>query len=177
MTMTPDDTEQALLAAIARHDEASRLVYADWLEGRGDAARAEFLRLQQVLVGPAPLDDAGRALFKRRTDRLRALADTLDVAWRRQVARPLVENCDAHFDFACPMEWGQLAATKDPNVRACNLCEEPVYYCTSIGEARAHAVQKRCVAIDITVERRPHDLVQIKTRGRLVVTPRVRTDE
>jgi uncharacterized protein (TIGR02996 family) len=166
------NTEKELLASIARHDEAARLVYADWLEGQGEAARAEFLRLQQVLVGPAPLDDAGKALFKRRTDRLRVLADTIDIEWRREVARPLVENCDAHFDFACPMEWGQLAPTDDPNVRACNLCEEPVYYCNSIADARTHAWQKRCVAIDVTVERAPNDLVQIKTRGRLVVPRR-----
>ena len=169
-----DDHETALLRAIARnHDEASRLVYADWLEGQGDATRAEFLRLQQALVGPAPADDAGRAKFKRRSDRLRALAETIDPAWRALVARPLVENCDAHFDFACPMEWGQLTATADPNVRACNLCEEPVYYCTTIADARKHAAVNRCVAIDITVERRPNDLVQIKTRGTITMRPRV----
>lgn len=173
-----NDTEQTLLAAIAqKHDEASRLVYADWLEGQGDVARAEFLRLQQVLVGPSPADDAGRALFKRRSDRLRALAETIDPAWRAAVARPLVENCDAHFDFACPMEWGQLGATADPNVRACNLCEEPVYYCTSIAEARRHAFQKRCVAIDIIVERSPNDLVRMQTRGRMVITPRTVSDD
>jgi uncharacterized protein (TIGR02996 family) len=162
-------TEAEFLAAIVRKDEASRLVYADWLEGQGDTARAEFLRLQQALVGPAPEDDAGRARFKRRTDRLRVLAETLDPAWRAQVARPLVENCDAHFDFACPMEWGELAPTEDPNVRSCSLCEEPVYYCTTLGEARVHARQKRCVAVDITVQRSPHDLIELRTRGRMVL--------
>ena len=166
------NTEDELLAAIANKDEASRLVYADWLEGQGDTTRAEFLRLQQVLVGPPPADDAGKALFKRRSDRLRAIADTLDPEWRVRVARPLVENCDAHFDFACPMEWGQLAPTSDPNVRACNLCEEPVYYCNSIADARQHAWQNRCVAVDITVERKPNDLVQVKMRGRMVVPRR-----
>lgn len=165
------DPEETLLAAIARHDEASRLVYADWLEGQGDATRAEFLRLQQLLVGPAPLDDAGRALFKRRSDRLRVLAEAVDPAWRVKVARPLVENCDAHFDFACPMEWGELAETSDPDVRACTLCEQPVYYCTSITDARRHAAQRHCVALDITVERAPGDLVQLKTRGTMIRIP------
>jgi uncharacterized protein (TIGR02996 family) len=166
-------TEAELLEAIA-HDDVARLVYADWLEGQGDTARAEFLRLQQVLVGPAPPDDAGRALFKRRTDRLRVLAETLDPGWRAQVARPLVENCDAHFDFACPMEWGELVPTEDPNVRSCKLCEEPVYYCTTLSEARGHARQKRCVAVDITVQRSPYDLIQISKRGRMVLK---RTDD
>ena len=171
------ETEQTLLAQIAQnHDEASRLVYADWLEGQGDAARAEFLRLQQVLVSPSPADDASRALFKRRSDRLRALAETIDPAWRAAVGRPLVENCDAHFDFACPMEWGQLAETDDPKVRMCNLCDEPVHYCTSIAEARKHAVQKRCVAVDITVERKPNDLVQMQIRGRMMIKPRITKD-
>ena len=167
-----DDAEHTLLRAIAQHDEASRLVYADWLESNGRVAHAEFVRLQQALVGPPPADDAGRALFKRRTERLRALAETLDPAWRQQVARPLVENCDAHFDFACPMEWGQLTPTADAKVRACKLCEEPVYYCTSIADARTHAFQNRCVAIDVTVERKPNDLVRVQTRGKMVVTPR-----
>ncbi|MBA3504129.1 MAG: TIGR02996 domain-containing protein [Myxococcota bacterium] len=172
-----DDAEASLLRAIAGHDEASRLVYADWLESNGRVAHAEFVRLQQALVGPAPTDDAGRARFKRRSDRLRALAETLDPAWRVAVARPLVENCDAHFDFACPMEWGQLTETRDAAVRACKLCEEPVYYCTSIMEARTHAFQNRCVAVDITVERQPNDLVRIQKRGRMIVTPRVTDDD
>lgn len=166
--MTDAETEQMLLDAIARHDEASRLVYADWLEACGDTARAEFLRLQQQLVGPVPVDVAGRKEWKRKTDQLRDLAEAIDPAWRRLVARPVVENCDAHFDFACPMEWGQLAETADPNIRACALCEEPVYYCTSIDEARGHAARKRCVALDITVERQPNDLAQIMVRGRMV---------
>jgi uncharacterized protein (TIGR02996 family) len=165
-----DDAEGELLAAIARHDEAARLVYADFLEARGELACAEFLRLQQALVGTPPADLAGKALWKRRTTRLRELAEHVDPAWRTKVARPLVENCDAHFDFACPMEWGQLAATDDPDVRACNLCDELVYYSTTIATARKHAAMNRCVAVDITVERRPHDLVQIKTRGRMVLS-------
>jgi uncharacterized protein (TIGR02996 family) len=171
--MKTTEAEQALLAAIARHDEASRLVYADWLEGQGETERAEFLRLQQALVGTPPVDDAGKAVWKRRSDRLRVLADKLDQTWRTQVARPLVENCDAHFDFACPMEWGQLTPTDDPGVRSCKLCDEPVYYCTSIADARRQAFQKRCVAVDITVKRSANDLVQMKMRGRMVVTPRV----
>ena len=171
------DEEATLLRAIAQHDEAARLVYADWLEGHGDVKRAEFLRLQQALVGPAPIDDGGKVLFKKRTERLRWLAESIDPAWRAAVARPLVENCDAHFDFACPMEWGQLTETADPNARACKLCEELVYYCTTIGEARRHAAQRHCVAIDITVERRPNDLVQIQKRGKMVVVPRVNDED
>lgn len=67
------------------------------------------------------------------------------------------------------MEWGQLTETSQPDVRTCNLCEEPVYYCTTIQTARSHAAKNRCVALDVTVERRPHDLVQMKLRGKMIL--------
>src|SRR5690349_19717376 len=51
-----DPTEAQLLDAIARHDEASRLVYADWLEQHGDTARAEFLRVQEQLATGTDVD-------------------------------------------------------------------------------------------------------------------------
>lgn len=43
-----DPSEAALLLAIAEvgDDNLPRLVYADWIEERGDATRAEFIRLQ-----------------------------------------------------------------------------------------------------------------------------------
>jgi len=43
-----DGTEGALLRAIAdaHADNLPRLVYADWIEERGDATRAEFIRVQ-----------------------------------------------------------------------------------------------------------------------------------
>jgi len=42
------NAEHAFLQTILAHpnDDAPRLIYADWLEERGDAARAEFIRLQ-----------------------------------------------------------------------------------------------------------------------------------
>ena len=44
--------DPAFLAAIqaAPHDDAPRLVYADWLEEHGDSSRAEFIRLQCELA-------------------------------------------------------------------------------------------------------------------------------
>ncbi|MBY0460193.1 MAG: TIGR02996 domain-containing protein [Gemmataceae bacterium] len=77
------DTEAALLAAIAANPEEDtpRLVYADYLDERGDklaAARAEFIRLQVMLY--------------------RAPADTLEVRVARTRANGLLEL------FAAP--WG-----------------------------------------------------------------------
>jgi uncharacterized protein (TIGR02996 family) len=53
--MTSDPQEQAFLADIREHpeDDAPRLIFADWLEERGkpgDAARAEFIRVQCKLA-------------------------------------------------------------------------------------------------------------------------------
>src|SRR4051794_512751 len=46
------DEERGLLDAIAAHpdDDHDRRVYADWLEDHGDAARAEFVRIQLALA-------------------------------------------------------------------------------------------------------------------------------
>lgn len=48
-----DATERALIAAIARGDRASRAVYADWLETRGDHRGAAFLRADDPPRSPA----------------------------------------------------------------------------------------------------------------------------
>jgi uncharacterized protein (TIGR02996 family) len=71
--------EEALLAAIAAapRDDAPRLVYADWLQERGQDAKAEYLRTVVTLMHP-PENVADVA-------RCRALAEDLDPDWRQQV--------------------------------------------------------------------------------------------
>jgi uncharacterized protein (TIGR02996 family) len=68
--MTQDD---AFLAAIlaASGDDAPRLVFADWLEERGNP-RGEFIRVQCLLAGLAP-GDRRRPPLERRERRLLAL--------------------------------------------------------------------------------------------------------
>jgi uncharacterized protein (TIGR02996 family) len=48
----PTDEQRALWAAIRAHpdDDTPRLIYADWLQERGDEARAEFIRVQCALA-------------------------------------------------------------------------------------------------------------------------------
>jgi uncharacterized protein (TIGR02996 family) len=151
---------RAILAAPA--DDTPLLVYADWLDDRGDpdsAAMSEFLRLT---AGP-PSPDAAR--------RLHELAAGLDPDWLAVVSRLPVENCrgkrdDARarrpmpfrFDFLCDRRWEGLRSTDDPAVRHCDGCGEDVYYCDSITVARGHARQGHCVAIDLGVIRRDNDL-------------------
>lgn len=75
----PTTDEEALLAAIAAAplDDAPRLVYADWLQERGEEAKAEYVRTVVKLLHP-PED---RALVERCV----ALAEELDAGWRQTV--------------------------------------------------------------------------------------------
>src|SRR5262245_36952656 len=77
-------TEEAFLRAIAEAptDDTHRLVYADWLEERGDP-RSEWLRLQQTLAGPVP--DAGR--YRDLCAREQELHRALDPVWLHAVRR------------------------------------------------------------------------------------------
>ncbi|HEY5935657.1 MAG TPA: FHA domain-containing protein [Kofleriaceae bacterium] len=149
-----DAIETRLLAAIASRDEASRVVYADWLEERGESDKAEFLRVQQELIGISPDHPA----FHELGDRLRALAPMVEVAWRFAVARPAIERCDVKFEFQCPKEWGSLARTPQPHVRYCNSCERQVHYAVTVDLARNLALRGECVVVDVVPLRRHGDL-------------------
>src|SRR5262249_38868583 len=70
--------EDPFLAAIRANpdDNAVRLVYADWLQERGDP-RGEFLRLDTMLTGLSPNHESyGADRF-----RLEQLRSTLDPHW------------------------------------------------------------------------------------------------
>jgi uncharacterized protein (TIGR02996 family) len=156
---TREPVEQALIAAIVAGDAPSRMVYADWLETRGELASAEFLRLQEILAAIDATDSDGRERFQRGVRRLRDLAGGLDSSWRHLVARPAVEGCrKVAFDFQCKQDWGTLIETKDPNIRRCAMCNDNVHYTETIDEARELASQGRCVVVDLVQLRRPGDL-------------------
>ncbi len=63
--MSPD--ESALIRAICETpgDDLPRLVYADWLEERGDPDRAEFIRVQCEAAGLVTFDERHNALRRR----------------------------------------------------------------------------------------------------------------
>ena len=50
------DLERAFTEDVIAHpeDDTPRLVFADWLDDRGDAVRAEFIRLQVAIAGGGP---------------------------------------------------------------------------------------------------------------------------
>jgi uncharacterized protein (TIGR02996 family) len=66
---------QAILASPS--DEAPRLIYADWLEERGDP-RGEYLRTR-IALARMPKKDKRRASFRKRLDELRP---SIDSEWR-----------------------------------------------------------------------------------------------
>jgi uncharacterized protein (TIGR02996 family) len=77
--------DESFLAAIsaARDDDTLRLVYADWLEERGDV-RGEYLRLLCALAALPQRQTKKRKPLQARLQQLRA---SIDPDWRWSVAR------------------------------------------------------------------------------------------
>jgi uncharacterized protein (TIGR02996 family) len=174
-------------------DDATRLVYADWLEEQGDDesnAKAQFLRLTAELGGP----DA-RKRKKSRRHRLQQLAANLDTDWLGIVSRLDIEMCYAKqmevvtgqwrflrasppLEFLCDRKWEELQSAPDRDVRFCEQCQHNVFYCDTIIAAREHAHEGHCVAVDLGVIRRKDDLFpRMRLMGRIPPAAFHRTKE
>jgi uncharacterized protein (TIGR02996 family) len=165
---TDADFLKMLLADPA--DDTTRLVYGDWLEEQGDsvsAAKAEFLRLTVRLAQPAGTNRER----KRAEKRLQELAKGLSTDWLAVVSRLPIENCHekrteaesrgvawVRFDYLCEPRWENLQATASRAVRFCDACQQNVQYCDTITQAREHAKNGHCIAVDLGVIRREGDL-------------------
>src|SRR4051812_34434440 len=88
------NAEEVFVQAVceAPDDDASRLVFADWLEDNGQAERAEFIRSQCRRAALDPHDDGYEDLLAREQQLLAqharkwgkaALKFTTRVEWRR----------------------------------------------------------------------------------------------
>jgi uncharacterized protein (TIGR02996 family) len=151
-------------------DDTTRLVYADWLDEHDDEesqAKAKFLRVTVHLMGP--IQRVGWR--KKREIELQQLAAKLPTDWLAVVSRLKVESCGAkratnelweryqrQFDFVCDKRWDEMTTTEDNTVRHCEQCKENVHYCDTITDAREHAQQGHCVAVDLGIIRRAGDL-------------------
>ena len=142
--------ERGLLAAMAEGHEPSRLKYMEWLERRGEAVRAEYLRLDHLLATMTPDDPRRPATFLR----LREVAERISIDWRSRVARARIEGCGA---AQCPAYWRALPNDSD-DVRPCGVCFDDVYYCATVELARARIHNGQRVAIDLACERWPGDV-------------------
>lgn len=166
-----DAIEQRLLDDIRQQpsDAATRAVYADWLEERGELARAEFLR-EQLAVGGAV--DATDPAFVRASARLAQLASRVGAGWRARVAMSFIEGCRSRwrgplgtspgpgigFELVCPMRWDRLEPTDREGIRTCGACKREVMYCSSIEQVATAAQDGRCIAVDPRTARSPYDL-------------------
>src|SRR6516165_8545245 len=114
-------------------DDASRLVYADWLEDQDTplaTLQAEYLRLTVQLVAP----DLKKGQRKTCRKRLQELAALLDTNWLAVVSRIPVENCTSKrrgrerlretFSFVCDRDWIDMEPTEDGTVRHCEQCKQ-----------------------------------------------------
>jgi uncharacterized protein (TIGR02996 family) len=168
--------EDALIRAILAEpgDPAPRLIYADWLEERGDAdsvRRAEYLRVECHLDSLPSADRTRRGLQARLLELRMLVGD----AWWRQLDWAKVEYC-VEFAYHWPRRWDTLLPTGDEAVRHCSVCQRDVHYCGSAREAHDLAEAGECVAIDSRLARLPLQLLRSRREpGRLLgrVAPRV----
>ena len=165
-------TEQDFLVKLLEtpSDDTTRLVYADWLDEQGDsvsAAKAEFLRLT-VQLESSPVRKGQKKKLRKL---LQQRAAVLDTDWLAVVSRLPIENCLGQveearpgglprvtFDFVCDRRWEELNPTEERAVRFCEACRQNVHYCDTIVEARRHARDGHCIAVDLGVIRRDGDL-------------------
>jgi uncharacterized protein (TIGR02996 family) len=121
---TADATEAQLFEVLRDHpeDRSARLVYADHLEQRGELARAAYVREPRNRPVGTPM-------------------------WRAVLAADAVHRC-ARLGLHCPARWAELAPTADDHVRTCADCARPVYYVTSIADARARGTRGDAIVLD-----------------------------
>ncbi len=165
-------------------DDTVRLVYADWLDERGDPesqTKARFLRLT-VRLNERKKPGRWRTALR---DEMQPLAAKLPTDWLAVVSRLRIDLCGAktaggglefgrrQFELVCHRDWAHLMPTDKDGVRFCDECEENVHYCDTIVAARRHARQGHCVAVDLGIIRRGNDLAP--ARGRMLMG-RVRAD-
>lgn len=138
-----EPVERQFLSAIASGDDACRVVYADWLEERGDLARAGFLRAQAILARPGARVSARAAA----SHQLEQLAPDLEIAWRLAVRRPGIAHCAA-FGFRCDRVWSSLSSTGHAALRQCGACDRRVRRCRTGDEMRHYSGRGVCVVLD-----------------------------
>jgi len=97
--------------------------------------------------------------------RLQELAATLDPRWLAIVSDTEIEGCGKsttegwlRFDFVCDKTWADLKPTDDQTMRHCEACSKNVFFCDNLADAREHAHENHCIAVDLGIIRRNGDL-------------------
>ena len=137
-------------------DDSARLVYADWLEERGDP-RGEYLRLEYELIsGDGTTDELSVTV-----ERINRLNQSIAPDWLALVSRAAIEGCHANYleTRKCVGRWRKLQKTDQPTIRACHNCGNAVHFCTDLRNAKwLHRRQGSRVAVESTLERSRDDL-------------------
>ena len=129
-------------------DRNSWLVYADWLDDRGDP-RAEFLRLT-VAHSLMAEGDPERAEAEARLKQLRA---ELDPNWMMMFDAAPVTYCYRWLGVRgrCGQSWADMAPTDVPDIRICRQCNKAVIYCHTLEEAREYDSCGQIVALSTRI--------------------------
>jgi uncharacterized protein (TIGR02996 family) len=134
-------------------DDGLRLVYADWLEERGDP-RGEFLRVAVNLEAlgrvEAPPDVRGRLARVRRIGQLRRrwreLLPRVDRAWFALLHRGRL-RCGGVPDGQCPGRWDRLPPEQGkPFARYCGTCTRWARLCWTVREVEQMVRSNRVAA-------------------------------
>jgi uncharacterized protein (TIGR02996 family) len=138
-----DAVERQLLSALSSGDDASLVVYADWLEERGELVRAGFLRAQAILAHRGSRAGERAAASQQ----LELLAADIDLAWRLAVRRSGIANCAA-FGFRCERAWQALSPSTHAGVRHCSCCDRRVRRTRTDEEMNHYSRREVCVVLD-----------------------------
>jgi uncharacterized protein (TIGR02996 family) len=160
LSASDDPAELEFLRAVQDDpdDAAARAVYADWLEERGDEARAEYLRIVSTL----DLDTPDHDLLAQ----MNMQGANLPRSWRAAVApRAMkIERCPLEdrrrgSDPECPRSWGGLRRQAGvDDLRLCSRCERHVHYVDDLRSARRVRASGSGVVVDLVLPRWQGDL-------------------
>ncbi|MDB4955759.1 MAG: hypothetical protein JWO36_3328 [Myxococcales bacterium] len=128
--LSGDRIEHELLATLRERpsDEATRTVYADWLEQGGALAKANFVR---------GLDRFDEDVLVR---------DQTEFYWRAITCRDRIQCATAK----CPKRWDAFEPVADDELtRLCKTCTKPVRYCVDLDEERASVARSERTLLDI----------------------------
>ena len=172
------NSDEEFLAAISMSNGIeTHMVYADWLEERGDS-RSEYLR---TLIELSQLSRASDE-FQTNVAKLRKLHRGISADWRKAVSLSTVVNCDVSkavdglFDFECPLYWHELSETNDQDVRFCDGCKQHVFLCKSIDAAQTlGGVRGACVAVELSAKESSLGRPNTRIMGR-VMPPKAERD-
>lgn len=136
----PATEHRFVLQLLDNPDDAEvRLVYADWLEERGEALKAALVRWFAE---------------SREEPELVLVDEDLDPTWLALVSRLAIDRCAGpKLRFQCPEQWSTLEPTDDARVRFCGACERKVYFCATRADIRERARSGDCVAFSALLGR------------------------